>query len=418
MTTRTPRQMPPSQRLNVMGEIFERVIPARPLEWTGERLTTSGPPQTEIEHLHRYFLARALCRDLDVLDVAAGEGYGSALMAQTARTVIGVEVSAETAHYASTAYTRANLRFVHGDARHLPLDDASVDVVVSFETIEHFSEHDQFLAEVRRVLRPGGRFIVSSPDRDVYSPAGSPANPYHVRELSRHEFSALLHDSFAHVHLLGQRTMIGSALVSDETRCVPPLTFEKRGAAHFEAIVGLPRAVYHVAIASDQPIDSVPDSLYIDTSEVGAVLGAAASDAAHAAELRAQIIEARAQTDAAHAETDAARAEAAAAYAARDLARADEEFARNQAAAARAEATAACAQRDLARTAARRAAAGAASAANAAAGYWRGKLEQPAARWNLFMGLLGRLGVLRLIGIIPPRGRQFMKEHLMRWASR
>jgi len=100
------------------------------------------------------------------------------------------------------------------------------------------------------------------------------------------------------------------------------------------------------------------------------------------------------------------------------LARADEEFARNQAAAARAEATAACAQRDLARTAARRAAAGAASAATAAAGYWRGKLEQPAARWNLFMGLLGRLGVLRLIGIIPPRGRQFMKEHLMRWASR
>src|SRR6478672_12621824 len=107
MTTRTPRQMPPSQRLNYMGEIFERAIPARPLEWTGERLTTSGPPQTEIEHLHRYFLARALCRDLDVLDVAAGEGYGSALMAQTARTVIGVEVSAETAHYASTAYTRA-----------------------------------------------------------------------------------------------------------------------------------------------------------------------------------------------------------------------------------------------------------------------------------------------------------------------
>src|ERR1700682_6369257 len=190
-------------------------MPETPLEWTGERLTTATEGQVEIEHLHRYFLARALCRGLDVLDVAAGEGYGTALLAQVARSVIGVEVSTEAVAHAAAAYRGPNLRFLEGDARSLPLDDASVDAVVSLETIEHVYEHDQFLAEVRRVLRPGGRFIASSPPRAVYSPSGSSANPYHVRELSRAEFSALLRHFFAHVRILGQRAMLGSAIVSE-----------------------------------------------------------------------------------------------------------------------------------------------------------------------------------------------------------
>ena len=203
------------EELKHLGEIFKRVVPDTPLEWTGERLTTATAGQVEIEHLHRYFLARALCRGRDVLDVASGEGYGTALLAQTALSVIGVEVSAEAVAHAAEAYRQPNLRFLEGDARRLPLDDASVDAVVSFETIEHLYEHDQFLAEVRRVLRPGGRFIISSPERDIYSPSGSSANPYHVRELTRAEFSALLRDSFAHVRLLGQRPMLGSVLVSE-----------------------------------------------------------------------------------------------------------------------------------------------------------------------------------------------------------
>jgi len=60
-----------------VGEIFERTMPAESLAWTGERLTTGAGvgPQVETEHLHRYFLARALCHGLDVLDVASGEGY-------------------------------------------------------------------------------------------------------------------------------------------------------------------------------------------------------------------------------------------------------------------------------------------------------------------------------------------------------
>ena len=184
-----------------MGEIFERTAPPVALPWTGERLTTLTSGQVEIEHLHRYFFARALCRGLDVLDIAAGEGYGSALLAQVARSVTGVEIAPETVAHAREAYKKPNLTFLEGDARQIPCPDASFDAIVSFETLEHFYEHDHFMTELRRVLRPGGFVIMSSPERDVYSPAGSAPNPHHVHELTHDEFAALLHQHFGHVTL-------------------------------------------------------------------------------------------------------------------------------------------------------------------------------------------------------------------------
>ena len=351
-------------------------MPATPLEWTGERLTTATSGQVEIEHLHRYFLARSLCRGLDVLDVAAGEGYGTALLAQAAHSVVGIEISAETVAHANRAYRGPNFRFIEGDARCLPLADASVDAVVSFETIEHFHEHDQFLAEVRRVLRPGGRFILSSPERDVYSPSGSSANPYHVREMSRAEFSALLRTSFAEVRLFGQRPILGSALVSEGNGLGRTLTFEKRGPFHFEASAGLPRPVYFVAVASDRQVADVPDSLYIGTAEIGAAL--AAADAGQAASVELAALSARTEAvGSAHARSELALS----------IQQANEqtEAYRAEIEVAGAAAAAACTQRDIARTAARRAAA-------ASEGYWRETIaaleerasgaERDAAEWQ------------------------------------
>ena len=280
-----------------MGEIFKRTVPDVPLAWTGERLTNSAGPQVEIEHLHRYFVARTLCRGLDVLDIACGEGYGSAFLAQTARSVVGVDVDQATVAHASAAYAEPNLRFLEGDARRIPLPDACVDAVVSFETIEHLYEHDAFLAEVRRVLRPGGRFVVSSPERDVYSPTGAASNPYHVRELTRAELVALLSGAFVHVALQGQRPILGSALVTESPARLARnamLTFERRGADRFEASEGLSRPVYLLAIASDMPIEEVPDSLYIDSSAIEVALGAlpaARAEAQRAADALAEAAE-------------------------------------------------------------------------------------------------------------------------------
>jgi SAM-dependent methyltransferase len=253
-----------------MGEIFPRETAEHPEPFTGERLTTGIDGSIQIEHFHRYLFTRSLVRGLDVLDVASGEGYGSALLAQVARSVVGVEYSGSTAIGAAGNYRKPNLRFLQGDARALPLADGSFDAVVSFETIEHFDRQDDFLREVHRVLRPGGRFIVSTPERDLYSPAGSGANPFHVHELSRTEFVALLRSTFQHVHLVQQRALVGSALLSDVAASVPPVVFERRGNTHFEACIGLPRAPYLVGIASDKELQAIPPSVYIDRSDLEA----------------------------------------------------------------------------------------------------------------------------------------------------
>ncbi len=278
-----------------MGEIFRRETAEHPEPFTGERLTTAIGGQVQIEHYHRYLLARSLVAGLDVLDVASGEGYGSALLAQVARSVVGVEYSGPTVRAAVGNFPRANLRFVQADARALPFADACVDAVVSFETIEHFDRQDAFLREVRRVLRPDGSFIVSTPDRDVYSPAGSAANPFHVHELSRLEFVALLKGTFRHVQMVQQRALIGSALLGEAGSTAPPQVFDRRGETHFEACIGLPRAPYLVAVASDREPPPLPPSVYIDRGDVG-------TDQARLAALAGQLNEtqaalAQAQTD-------------------------------------------------------------------------------------------------------------------------
>ena len=253
-----------------MGEIFKRPMPAANLPFTGERLTSELIGQTEIEHLHRYFLARHMCRGKDVLDVASGEGYGSALLAQVAKSVIGVELAEDVVAHANTEYGQPNVCFRQGDARELPIPDDSIDVAVSFDTIEHFDGHDRFLSEIRRVLRPGGRLVISTPDRDHYSPTGAPANPFHVLEMTRSEFSALLSRHFAHVVLALQRPMIGSVMLASEVGgTLEPLCFEKRG-DHIEFSNGLGRPQYAVGIASDQPIEPLPATVFIETSLLGA----------------------------------------------------------------------------------------------------------------------------------------------------
>ncbi|HXT81912.1 MAG TPA: class I SAM-dependent methyltransferase [Acetobacteraceae bacterium] len=251
-----------------MGDIFRREAAASPQPFTGERLTGALSGQTEIEHYHRYLFARGFCAGLDVLDVASGEGYGSAQLAQIARSVVGVEYATDAVLGASANFTRPNLRFLCADARALPLADQSIDVAVSFETIEHFDKQDAFLGELRRILRPDGCLIVSTPDRDNYSPAGSRANPYHVRELSRTEFVTLLRQFFAEVEVVLQRPLIGSALLGETGSDLPPQVFDRRGATHFEACNGLPRAPYIVAVASQKKRPPLPASLYVDRSDL------------------------------------------------------------------------------------------------------------------------------------------------------
>src|ERR1051325_4300232 len=100
----------------------------------GERLLPEMHDANAVMHWHRYAFAAGLCRGKDVLDIASGEGYGSNLMSGAAKSVTGVDISAEAVAHANAKYNSPTLRFLQGSAAEIPLEDASVDVAVSFET--------------------------------------------------------------------------------------------------------------------------------------------------------------------------------------------------------------------------------------------------------------------------------------------
>lgn len=249
--------------------------PSVELPFTGERMTTAMEGQIEFEHFHRYCLARDYCAGLDVLDVASGEGYGSALLAGVAHSVVGVEIDSGSVAHARAAYAAPNLHFLAGDAQAIPLANASVDVVVSFETLEHVPDQARFLLEVRRVLRAGGLFIVSTPDRTVYSAPGSDPNPYHVHELTVPELTALMSAHFQHHTVLHQRPVLGSIVAGEVA--ANWRSYERRSLDRIEATNGLARAHYLVALGSDAELPDVGPSMYADRRRVHDVVEGALS---------------------------------------------------------------------------------------------------------------------------------------------
>ena len=238
--------------------------PQEDLSFTGERYTSILKGPIRHEHHHRYLVATRYCADCDVLDVACGEGYGSALLGRVAHRVLGVDLDAETVAFARRNYGSPHVLFQRGDAADLELEPNSFDVVVSFETLEHLTDHDGFLTGIRRVLRPGGLFIVSSPDREIYTEFDRHENKFHLRELDRREFKALLQKSFAHVVVFEQEAIMGSVIGPEGGETASWSTFSTRDGGVYDATDGAPRAHYLLALASDGPLPSGKLSLLQD----------------------------------------------------------------------------------------------------------------------------------------------------------
>lgn len=242
-----------------------------PLVWTGERYLPEVHGPIRYEHLHRYALCRNLVAGERVLDIACGEGYGTAGLASTASEVIGVDIDARCVARARARYASDNLRFVTGSTSRIPLPDHSVDVVVTFETIEHVDDHNQFLTEIKRVLAPGGRLIVSTPDKDVYAGHGEDDNEYHVHELTASEFSELLGKFFRHVTLGGQRLATASFVFPLRSPEVSHTYAAWKGDAGREAVspgaVGMPDPVFLVALCSDSEERDLLPSVFADSGD-------------------------------------------------------------------------------------------------------------------------------------------------------
>ena len=175
------------------------------LTLTGERTI----PDLDIEnywfrrHQVVYQRLASRCADREVLEAGCGEGYGADLIAGVARRVVAVDYDAAAVAHVRTRYPRVEV--MQANLAELPLPDASVDVVVNFQVIEHLWDQPQFVAECARVLRPSGLLMVSTPNRITFSPGrDTPINPFHTRELNADELTELLVDAgFAQVSISG-----------------------------------------------------------------------------------------------------------------------------------------------------------------------------------------------------------------------
>lgn len=184
------------------------------LDFTGERFTPECVREIWYEHWHRYAFAMQFARGKRVLDAACGEGYGSAMLARDAASVLGLDISGQSIAHALQRYGDAGgrLRFATADVTQLDLPDASFDLIVSFETLEHVQEQEAMVAGFARLLRPDGVLLISSPDKANYSDAAGHDNPYHVRELYRAEFERLLAAHFPARRLLAQKLLFQSVM--------------------------------------------------------------------------------------------------------------------------------------------------------------------------------------------------------------
>ncbi len=185
------------------------------LVFTGERVVP-GRVESALweEHVSRYTFAAGFVRGKTVLDFACGSGYGAALLRSAgADRVLANDVAPEALCYAAEDFSAPGTTFVAADCLATPFRSEQIDVIVSFEAIEHVASHQRFLAEARRLLKPDGLLILSTPNRRTYSDeSGRKPNPYHVRELYLDELREALSDHFSGIKILGQSTVEGTLL--------------------------------------------------------------------------------------------------------------------------------------------------------------------------------------------------------------
>lgn len=156
------------------------------------------------EHAARYMFARRFIRGKRVLDIACGTGYGIALLKQEAEYVAGVDVDSEAAGQALVECDERAAVLV-GDGLRLPFADETFDVVTSFETLEHLHKRTVFLSELRRVLKPAGLLLLSTPNANYTQPVdGKPSNPFHIHEYTPDELRLELNQQFIVKNFFGQ----------------------------------------------------------------------------------------------------------------------------------------------------------------------------------------------------------------------
>ena len=227
-------------------------------KFTGERYLPSECQNSEIriEHIQRYRFAIEWVKGKKVLDAACGEGYGSGLLSQYAEAVVGMDLDQTTVDNANEKYGTKNLSFIQGNIASLPFGDASFDVVISFETVEHVDEKTQkdFLKEIQRVLKTNGVLIMSTPNKKIYTDLVHGVNCFHVKEFYKQEYMDFLHKEFQDVAVYLQYPQLTYVLTNQEIVCTECENIHMDECRYYIAVCS------NAIITKKDYVDSVPNS--------------------------------------------------------------------------------------------------------------------------------------------------------------
>ncbi|MGH8015286.1 MAG: class I SAM-dependent methyltransferase [Candidatus Zixiibacteriota bacterium] len=176
----------------------------------GERLIPEDnqTPIIQIQVLRHLFVYEHVKSRLNqndkVLDLGFGEGYGTSLLAENCREIVGVDVDQKIVDYANERHQKANCRFLKYDGNTLPFDNDTFDIVVSFQVIEHIDNEPAFVSEIHRVLKQGRRLLLTTPNKATrLKPGQKPFNRFHKREYYSHELQKTLSHKFQNVSVWG-----------------------------------------------------------------------------------------------------------------------------------------------------------------------------------------------------------------------
>ena len=166
---------------------------------TAERSSHLDPSENVIyqRHLIAYKEAAKLVSGT-VLEVGSGEGYGIMELAPKADHYIAVDKY--NTDISDELKKENNITFIQAEVPPLKgIEDKSVDFVVTFQVIEHINDDEMFLQEIHRVLKPGGKLILTTPN----SMMSLTRNPWHTREYTPEQMGEVLKSSLDNYELKG-----------------------------------------------------------------------------------------------------------------------------------------------------------------------------------------------------------------------
>lgn len=237
------------------------------LPFTGERFVPGdGGGQIAVEHAHRYMWAAPLVAGMDVVDLGSGSGYAANLLAGT-KSYVGYDIARDAVAFAQRKFGAPTVSFEVADVADTQRAESSTDVVICFEVLEHVENPGDVVREAKRILRPGGIFVSSTPDKSVYNRSRTEPNPFHVAEMERCEYEHLLSTYFSHTRLLGQAVATASWLLEESHEATGASSGMTLTDADLPGVGIRPEPVYWLGIASDAHLPQLSE---------GAMLGGGA----------------------------------------------------------------------------------------------------------------------------------------------